>query len=243
MDKWTYPFWIAHRGAGQLAPENTLAAFRVGAQYGYRMFECDAKLSADDIVFLLHDATLNRTTPINGKAIDYSWDQLSRLDAGCWHSKLYAGEPLCLLTALAQFCIANDFALNIEIKPSPGTDFKTGFVVAQEAAQLWGSESTLPLLTSFKPLALEGAISAAPDLPKGLLLDSLWSGWFESAVELGCATIIARHDLWSAHTIDQVQATGMKALCYTVNSPTAAKSLIQLGIDGIITDRIDIFKP
>ena len=36
---WPYPRWIAHRGAGKLAPENTLAAFRLGAQYGYRMFE------------------------------------------------------------------------------------------------------------------------------------------------------------------------------------------------------------
>ena len=55
---WPYPFWIAHRGAGKLAPENTLAAFRIGAQYGYSAFECDVKLSADDVPFLLHDAAL-----------------------------------------------------------------------------------------------------------------------------------------------------------------------------------------
>ena len=51
-----YPRWIAHRGAGKLAPENTLAAFRLGAAHGYRMFECDVKLSADGVPFLLHDA-------------------------------------------------------------------------------------------------------------------------------------------------------------------------------------------
>ena len=49
LTDWPYPFWIAHRGAGKLAPENTLAAFRLGAQHGYRMFECDAKLSADGV--------------------------------------------------------------------------------------------------------------------------------------------------------------------------------------------------
>ncbi|WP_293660098.1 glycerophosphodiester phosphodiesterase family protein [Rhodoferax sp. OV413] len=59
---WPYPRWIAHRGAGRLAPENTLAAFRLGAKFGYRMFECDVKLSADGVPFLLHDATLTRTT-------------------------------------------------------------------------------------------------------------------------------------------------------------------------------------
>jgi len=59
---WPYPRWVAHRGAGKLAPENTLAAFRLGASHGYRMFECDAKLSADGVVFLMHDATLGRTS-------------------------------------------------------------------------------------------------------------------------------------------------------------------------------------
>ena len=48
---WPYPRWVAHRGAGKLAPENTLAAFRLGARYGYRMFECDVKLSADEVPF------------------------------------------------------------------------------------------------------------------------------------------------------------------------------------------------
>ena len=50
LPSWPYPRWIAHRGAGKLAPENTLAAFRLGAQHGYRMAECDAKLSADGVV-------------------------------------------------------------------------------------------------------------------------------------------------------------------------------------------------
>ena len=66
---WPYPRWIAHRGAGKLAPENTLAAFRLGAQYGYRMFECDAKLSLDGLPFLLHDSTLERTTNGSGMAV------------------------------------------------------------------------------------------------------------------------------------------------------------------------------
>ena len=63
---WPYPRWVAHRGAGKLAPENTLAAFRLGAAHGYRAFECDVKLSADGVPFLLHDATLDRTTSGQG---------------------------------------------------------------------------------------------------------------------------------------------------------------------------------
>ena len=49
---WPFPRWIAHRGAGKLAPENTLAAFRLGSRHGYRAFECDVKLSRDDVPFL-----------------------------------------------------------------------------------------------------------------------------------------------------------------------------------------------
>ena len=98
---WPYPRWVAHRGAGKLAPENTLAAFRLGARYGYRMFECDVKLSSDEVPFLLHDATLDRTTNGCGIAGQLSWAELSRLDAGSWHSRSYAGEPIASLDAVA----------------------------------------------------------------------------------------------------------------------------------------------
>jgi len=86
MKSWPYPKWIAHRGAGKLAPENTLAAFRLGATHGYRMFECDAKLSSDGVVFLLHDEHLERTTNGTGVAGSHGWSHLSQLDAGSWHS-------------------------------------------------------------------------------------------------------------------------------------------------------------
>ena len=121
MQAWPYPLWIAHRGAGQLAPENTLAAFRAGAAHGYRAFECDVKLSADGVPFLMHDATLERTTSGHGVGGDQPWHALSQLDAGSWHSRAYAGEPLPTLEALARWCIANGHFLNIEIKPTPGT--------------------------------------------------------------------------------------------------------------------------
>ena len=62
LPAWPYPRLVAHRGAGKLAPENTLTAMRVGHAHGYRMVEFDVKLSADNVAFLLHDATLERTT-------------------------------------------------------------------------------------------------------------------------------------------------------------------------------------
>ena len=122
MSHWPYPRWVAHRGAGKLAPENTLAAFRLGASLGYRAFECDVKLSADGVPFLLHDATLERTTNGHGIGGEKPWQALSQLDAGGWHSRAFAGERLATLEALARFCLANRYLLNIEIKPTPGTE-------------------------------------------------------------------------------------------------------------------------
>lgn len=240
---WPYPRWIAHRGAGKLAPENTLAAFRLGVQHGYRMFECDAKLSADGVVFLMHDSALQRTTNGHGTAGDLPWHALSQLDAGSWHSRAFAGEPLPTLEALASFCLANQCLLNIEIKPTPGHEAATGQAVALLAARLWKEAKVPPLLTSFKPEALASAQQAAPELPRGLLLDSLWDGWLEKAQALRCVAVVCNYALWNPSTVAQVHAAGMKCLSYTVNDDWATQHLLALGTDGIITDRVDLFCP
>lgn len=243
MQAWHYPRWIAHRGAGKLAPENTLAAFRLGAAHGYRMFECDAKLSADGVVFLMHDATLDRTTSGQGVGSDRPWHELSQLDAGSWHSRAHAGEPLATLENLARFCRANACLLNIEIKPTPGVEQRTGEVVAREARRLWAGADVPPLLTSFRPEALQGAMQAAPELPRGLLVDTLWDGWFDIARQLQCVAVVANQALWDASTVAQVHGAGMRCLSYTVNDEWAAQRLLALGTDGIITDRVDLFAP
>lgn len=243
MQAWRYPRWIAHRGAGKLAPENTLAAFRLGASHGYRMFECDAKLSADGVVFLMHDATLDRTTSGQGVGGEQPWHVLSQLDAGGWHSRAYAGEPLATLENVARYCRANACLLNIEIKPTPGVEQRTGQVVAREARRLWDGADVPPLLTSFRPEALQGALQAAPELPRGLLVDTLWDGWFDVARRLQCVAVVANHALWDASVVAQVHGAGMRCLSYTVNDEWAAQRLLALGTDGIITDRVDLFAP
>jgi glycerophosphoryl diester phosphodiesterase len=240
---WPYPKWIAHRGAGTLAPENTLAAFRKGAEYGYRMFECDAKLSADDVVFLMHDTTLQRTTNAHGIGGEQSWQHLSQLDAGSWHSRKFSGEPLPTLANLAQYCIRNRYFLNIEIKPTPGLEFKTGDIVAQQAAQLWQHEAVPPLLTSFQVESLKGAQKAAPQLPRGLLLHNLPEGWLDIAKSLDCCAVVCQYALWTSESVAAVHSAGMRCLSYTVNDEWATQHLMALGTDGIITDRVDAFSP
>ncbi len=241
---WPYPRWVAHRGAGKLAPENTLAAIRLGARYGYRMFECDVKLSADEVPFLLHDATLERTTNGQGIAGQLSWAELSRLDAGSWHSRAYAGEPIASLDAVARYCLGNGFALNIEIKPTPGAESLTGALVADAATRLWAhapAGTMAPLLTSFSPDALEAAQSAQPQLPRGLLLEQLWTGWLETALRLGCVAVVCNQALWDESSVRQARSAGLRMSSYTVNDEWAAERLLALGTDAIITDRVDLF--
>jgi glycerophosphoryl diester phosphodiesterase len=241
---WPYPRWIAHRGAGKLAPENTLAAFRLGtATHGYHMFECDAKLSSDGVVLLLHDDTLNRTTNGLGIAGQQTWNSLSQLDAGSWHSAPFAGEPLATLESVARFCLANGCCLNIEIKPTTGRETDTGRIVAEQADRLWSGSPVPPLLTSFSPQALSGARETAPDLPRGLLLETLWTHWLDTALKLGCAAVVCDHVLWEQSTWDQVHQAGLRTMAYTVNTETEVQRLLALGIDGIITDNIIEFQP
>lgn len=240
---WPYPRWIAHRGAGKLAPENTLAAFRVGAGHGYRAFECDVKLSADGVPFLLHDATLERTSSGHGTASRLTWDELSRLDAGAWHSRAFAGEPVARLDGIAAYCIRNGFALNIEIKPTPGDEVATGRKVATEVARLWAAQAMPPLLSSFSPDALRAARDTDARWPRALLLDELHTGWFEAATALGCVAVVTDHKLMDASVITRLHGAGLRALVYTVNDEASAQRLLALGIDGIITDTVDRFSP
>ena len=258
LPDWPYPRWIAHRGAGTLAPENTLAAFRLGASCGYRMFECDVKLSRDGVPFLLHDDTLTRTAhPLSSPpnpysqasavAGDYPWHTLAQLDAGGWHSSAYAAEPLPTLAQIARFCISNGYLLNIEIKPTVGTERRTGEVVAQHAARLWQGEAVPPLLTSFEIAALEGALATQPELPRGLLIHALegqsWAQWLGHATRLQCQAIVCKHELWSAESVALAKTAGVRLLSYTVNDGLEAQRLLDLGTDGLITDRVDYFNP
>lgn len=239
MKPWPYPLWLAHRGAGRLAPENTLAAFRLGASFGYRAFECDVKLSQDGEAFLLHDDTLNRTTSGAGSPTAQDWAQLARLDAGAWHGPAYAAEPLPRLAQIAAFCQANGCALNIEIKPCPGEEARTGAAVAREAARLWAGQALPPLLSSFKPEALAAARDAAPALPRALLLDEIWAGWLDTAAALEVVAVITNWRLMDRALIEQLHSRGWRALVYTVNDAAVAQRLIDDGIDGLITDEVD----
>jgi len=237
--EWPYPRLVAHRGAGKVAPENTLTAMRVGHALGYRMVEFDVKLSADNLPFLLHDATLERTTSGRGRADALPWRELSRLDAGGWHSAKYAGEPLPTLASIARWARAHGVACNIEIKPTVGRERETGAAVALDAMALWRDADVPPLLSSFSEDALAAALDAAPALPRALLAENVPSDWQARLERLGCVAFDLDHEVINAELARKVRQAGCRLLCYTPNEPDRIAELAAWGIDGIITDAVD----
>jgi glycerophosphoryl diester phosphodiesterase len=236
---WSYPRLVAHRCGGTLAPENTLAGFDACKRYGYRMAEFDAKLSADDHPFLLHDDTLDRTTNGHGPAAQHTWHELTKLDAGASYGAGFTGERLPTLADAAERCRRDGIAANIEIKPSPGRDALTGQLVARATLELWQGQ-TPPLLSSFSEAALAAAREAAPTLRRGMLFEALPHDWLRIVHELDCVSLHANHKHLTAERVAEIHAAGLRVLAYTVNDPARAKLLAQWGVDMICTDRIDM---
>ena len=240
MRTWPYSAIVAHRGGGKLAPENTLEAIDVGARFGHTMIEFDAKLSADDIVFLLHDDTVDRTSNGHGAAKDLTYEQLRALDAGAWFGAEFAHARMPTLAQVHERCMRHGLAANIEIKPSQGRDVETGVLVAREAAQLWADAEPAPLLSSFSYAALEAARDAAPDLPRGMLYERVPQDWRAQTAALSCVSLHASHLALDEALVAQIKDAGLRILAYTVNDPARARLLAQWGVDAICTDRIDI---
>ncbi len=240
---WPYPSRLAHRGAGKLAPENTLAAFRLGHGFGYRMFEFDVKLSGDGTLILMHDSTLDRTTSGRARVSARNLGDLMKLDAGSWHSPEYAGEGIPTFWRVGTWLRANHLFANIEIKPCPGREAETGAAVAIEADILWRDAQAAPILSSFSEAALAAAQRAVPHLPRALLLDQLPSDWRERCRSLGCVALDLNHRELTAAVIAEAHAAGLRVMTYTVNDPERARQLLDWGLDCLITDAVDIIRP
>ena len=128
---WPYPRIVAHRGGGALAPENTIAAMRCGLTHGFQAVEFDVMLARDGVSVVMHDTTFGRTVAGEGNVADYTAQELAQRDAGAWFGEEFIGEPVPTLEQVAAFCMHHHIWMNVEIKPVPGFEDQTGWVVAQ----------------------------------------------------------------------------------------------------------------
>lgn len=250
---WPYPKIVAHRGGGKLAPENTLAAMRCGLAHGFHAVEFDVVLARDGVPVLMHDPHLGRTVAGQGAVANFTALELARMDAGSWFGTAFAGEPIAAYADIFAFCKSNRIWMNVEIKPTPGTDAATGRAVAAMTQQLLAigqpgqtdadTPGRLPLLSSFSFDALVAARDTAPEIPRAYLVDVIPEDWRERLELLGASALHTNQKNLTPSHARAIKDAGYGSFCYTVNDPRRARELFSWGVDAFCTDRIDVIGP
>jgi glycerophosphoryl diester phosphodiesterase len=104
-------------------------------------------------------------------------------------------------------------------------------------------DDLLPLFSSFSFEALLAAKAAAPEIPRGYLIDAVPPDWHARLEELGAVALHANHENLSEQQARLVKAAGFGLLCYTVDDPARAREIMSWGVDAVCTERIDLIGP
>lgn len=233
------PRVVGHRGAAAYAPENTLASIREAHRRGATWVEFDVKLSQEGLPLLMHDASLRRTAGLDRPVAGTSWAKIAGLDAGAWFDRGFTGEKIPSF-AQALACAAElAMGINVEIKPCPVREAITAQVVCATLAQHWPAAQPTPLLSSFSEASLAAARSAAPDLPRALLVGAVPADWQRRAEALAVMGINVDGKRLTAPQASAIKSAGYLLSAYTINEGRRARDLLAMGVDCIITDRPD----
>lgn len=232
--------WIAHRGSSQLAPENTLAAFRLGWQETMTC-ELDIQPTGDGKLLVIHDASTKRTTGVDRQVADCPMSELQELDAGFQDAR-WKGEKLpSLEAAIAEMPVGK--RLLIEIKAGPEVVPELERVIRAS-----GKEDQV-LLQSFDFTCCVAARKAFPALPVywlGVFAQDRppgeWACFIDDRVEKARESAfdgLALNDtpLMKAADVEKIHAAGLNLAIWTVDEVGNARRLIDLGVKTIITNR------
>lgn len=107
---------VAHRGYAAIAPENTISSFKAALDVGAKACEFDVQISSDNVLVVIHDNSVDRTTNGEGKVNQLTYDYLATLDAGSWKDSKYKGEKIPTLLETLTFLKENDMIGILEIK-------------------------------------------------------------------------------------------------------------------------------
>ena len=242
------PLVIGHRGCCQFAPENTLPSFTLALEVGVDLVELDYRHSKDGVPVVIHDGELDRTTdarerwgrkriPVASKTAA----EIQSLDAGSWFHPKFAGAKVPLLTEALDV---------IQRSAVPLIERKAGD--ARACAKLLHDKNLINhvVVISFDwhylrvfhelyPSQVLGALD-----PPGLLSNgqrpSAFSKRLNAARLVDLAKTGARVVVWnrqvSADAVRLAHRRGLNVWVYTVNAPALANRLLDLGVDGIITN-------
>lgn len=227
------PLILAHRGSKGEAPENTLAAFKLAVTQESDGVELDVRLTKDNELIVIHDATIDRTSDGTGKVREMTLEEVQQFDAGSWFDEKFAGEKIPLLSEVLDV-LPSHYLINIEVK-----DDYDGAIDEPLLAfiQDQGDYDRF-VVSSFDHKSVKRLKLAEPKLKIGLLysnniIDPV--GYSKLAgVDVFSIHPLAR--LITAEEVLQAEAAGKPIYTYTINEEAAMKDAIEKRIDGIITD-------
>lgn len=246
------PLLVAHRGGAALAPENTLAAFQSAVDHGAAMIALDVRLSADGELAVIHDETVDRTTDGSGKVGDQTLAQIKALDAGYRFTPdggatyPYRQKGVSISTLSEVLAAFPDVEVRIDVQDatSAAAERLANVIVAAQAQErvVVGSPHDA-VLRHFRRLAPEVATVAGPnELRTFYILQSLGLTGLHRALadiyEVPVAAGRLRFD--SPRFITNVHALNQKLVYGVVDDPAQMRRLLDLGADGIVTDRPDL---
>jgi glycerophosphoryl diester phosphodiesterase len=232
------PIIIGHRGYRAGYPENTLASFSAAVAAGADMIELDVTLSKDREVVVIHDDSLNRTTNGCGPVHQATLQELKRLDAGSWFDSRFARESLPTLEEV-MVRVGRKILINVEIKSSA---WESGFpddAIERQVVDLIVRRDLLTstLVSSFHTGFLENIAKMAVHPEIALITDrSIPPHITETCQRLGVFSWHPHFMSLKQHHIDSLHAQGILVFPYTVNAPDNILQLLNMGVDGVITD-------
>lgn len=236
LDLLPKPIILGHRGDKVHAPENTLAAFKLAIDNGADGVELDTKLTADDVVVVMHDQTVDRTTDGHGSLSKYTLAELRDLDAGSHFSAEFRGE--CVPTLEEVFAVMGqrgiiDIELTNYASPGDALPVKVAELIKRH------NLADRVFVSSFHPLNLIRSSRLMPDVPAGLLTQVGRAGNLARGSIVG---VLPHQLLISYYTDVRSELIGRehrqlrKMFAWLEAQPEGIKQLLSMGIDGIISD-------
>mmetsp|Transcript_7958 Transcript_7958/g.13211 ORF Transcript_7958/g.13211 Transcript_7958/m.13211 type:complete len:263 (+) Transcript_7958:77-865(+) len=250
---WPYPRVVAHKGGGDIAPENTIYGIDTAVKFGIHSVEFDTMLSSDQVPMLMHDDELARTAidPIyaDKNMNDYAAAELKDIDVGSYFDAKLSHVRIPTLEEVIAHCIAKKIFMNIEIKPAKGHDLRTGTEVTELVSRYFDQLQEVgvaPLFSSFSIDALRAAKEINADIGRGWIFetvpqDEFPDTWKKVVVDLELVSLHVNAKYVTQDIIQEIHEVGCAVFCYTVNDLKQADELLKLGVSCICTDKVEMF--
>ncbi|MCD6576595.1 MAG: hypothetical protein J7K66_01110 [Anaerolineaceae bacterium] len=236
IEKLQTPVIFGHRGASKYAPENTIAAFELAIQQGADAFELDTMLSADGIPVVIHDQTVDRTTNGHGRVDQLSAEKLHILNAGSSFSNKFSNEKIPLLEeVLLKF--KDRSLINVELKNYSQPFDRLPETVAEIVNKINMTDQLI--FSSFIPWNLIKLRKLLPGAHVALLCLKGIRGYLPRSKAFSSVSPMYINPYFkdiSKKFIEKQHRTHRKVNTWVVNQPTDMIELINLGVDGIITN-------